>query len=258
MMRCCLIAQSSNAPVPLPQMADEIQALRETGCSYEPRWSAGANLGHEGELRRSSRRLFTDSAAAAEATSSTIGGWRRAAGLPSWGECFCSTFSYCLGQGGPEVAAGRACPPSLIKTNVRRGLYAYQLEWLLRFFPKEQITVINYEQVRRINYLTQCFQIIESSLACVASASCGARTDSRCCCRVPGAGLWAKGAKGEIGGPFTRRRCSYSNLLATACNRPSTLEATAFHTTAAAWSRTARSLTPCTASTGMPTRSCTA
>lgn len=31
--------------------------------------------------------------------------------------------------------------------NMRRGLYAYQLEHWLRFFPPEQLLVVNYEQV---------------------------------------------------------------------------------------------------------------
>ena len=30
---------------------------------------------------------------------------------------------------------------------LRRGLYAYQLEWWLQHFPPEQLLVINYDEV---------------------------------------------------------------------------------------------------------------
>ena len=43
----------------------------------------------------------------------------------------------------------RTCFPGQFSVNgiVRRGLYAYQLEHWLRFFPPEQMLVLNHEQV---------------------------------------------------------------------------------------------------------------
>ena len=44
----------------------------------------------------------------------------------------------------------RICFPGQFSVNgiVRRGLYAYQLEHWLRFFPPEKLLVLNHEQVR--------------------------------------------------------------------------------------------------------------
>ncbi len=59
--------------------------------------------------------------------------------------CFCS---------GPATVKGRvgkdSCRSDFTRAGiVRRGLYAYQLEWWLQHFRPEQFLLVNYEQVRK-------------------------------------------------------------------------------------------------------------
>ena len=85
---------------------------------------------------------------------------------PSWNQCFKCLFTCGLYRNASATTAlvprgvrqavqrqrrPRDCMPSSYARNgiVRRGLYAYQLQHWLRFFPPEQIMVLNHEQVRK-------------------------------------------------------------------------------------------------------------
>jgi hypothetical protein len=74
--------------------------------------------------------------------------WKMPQSLPSWNECFVCTFSYCSAYNNDPPGPPGTCRQDLGRGAVRRGLYAYQLEWWLRHFKPEQLLIVNNEEVK--------------------------------------------------------------------------------------------------------------
>ena len=74
--------------------------------------------------------------------------WPLPPDVPSWNECFTCTFSYCSAYNNDPPGPPGTCRQDLGRGAIRRGLYAYQLEWWLRHFRPEQLLIVNYEEVQ--------------------------------------------------------------------------------------------------------------
>jgi len=74
--------------------------------------------------------------------------WKLPEGLPSWNDCFVCTFSYCYEYNNDPPGPPETCRQDLGRGSIRRGLYAYQIEWWLRHFKPEQLLIVNSEEVR--------------------------------------------------------------------------------------------------------------
>ena len=158
----------------------ELEMLRSKRCSYEPEGGAAtfrrglveAGSRRAGAVRRVARqktaprsRSGSSSSSGGGGSSSRSGGlplsrWIPRTGVPNWNSCFRCVFMACGTYAGPAVLkAGKAagwfnktarCSFEDRRAGVlRKGLYAYQLEWWLRFFRPEQFLVINYRRVGR-------------------------------------------------------------------------------------------------------------
>ncbi|KAG1654885.1 hypothetical protein FOA52_006529 [Chlamydomonas sp. UWO 241] len=138
------------------QVADEIALLRNINCSFEAPTEEG------GHARAAAAASSSSSSTAPPIITGATGAWQRAPGLPSWNDCFRCSFSYCGSYTGPKwgnVCASLNGSP-LGSSTVRRGLYAYQLEWWLAHFLPSQLLVINSDQLGESTYEATLDKII--------------------------------------------------------------------------------------------------
>ncbi|GAX86375.1 hypothetical protein CEUSTIGMA_g13787.t1 [Chlamydomonas eustigma] len=118
------------------EVGDELAMMRKKGCSFElPPTLAGSISS-------------SPSADAVELANEVQ--WKRDKRIPSYNACFRCTFGRCgTLKRSEEGSVSCVLDEFPLLGYVRRGLYAYQLEWWMKFFSEDQFLILNQEQMEK-------------------------------------------------------------------------------------------------------------